>query len=100
VIVEQDALVELDIEPIYWRGTRRVACFRAQWKDQDCFFLVPRWPSLRFPMSVETLWESSVLTVTAGSREVLKDRYFDEDGGQRLLAAFEAHLDVEYAHAL
>jgi len=99
MITERSALFELDVEPRHWSGgARRIACFRAHWEGKDCFFLAPT-EHLEFPMTVQKLCEHSVLVLTVGGRETVKDRYFDEDG-KSLIDAFGSHLDVEYVHGL
>jgi len=99
MVTEQSALFELDVEPRHWsNGARRVACFRAHWEGKDCFFLAQT-KHLAYPMTVQKLYEHSALVLTAGGRETMKDRYFDEDS-KSLVEAFEAHLDVEYVHGL
>ncbi len=98
MVTKESALVELDVEPTYWNGARRVACFRAHWEDEDCFFLAAT-EHLPLPATVKTLAEHAAMILTVGSRKVLKNRYFDEDG-KSLLAAFETHMDVEFVHSL
>jgi hypothetical protein len=98
MVTEQSVLFELDVGLSRWRGvSRRVACFRAHWDGKDCFFLAPT--GLTFPMTVKKLYEFSHLVLTVGSRDVVKDRYFDEDS-RGLREAVASHLDVEYVHGL
>jgi len=99
MVTDQSVLFEIDVDPRHWAGgPQHVACFRAHWEDKDCFFLAQT-KHLTFPMTVQKLYEHSALVLTAGGRETVKDRYFDEDG-KSLVEAFEAHLDVEYVHGL
>jgi hypothetical protein len=99
MVTDKSALFEIDVEPRHWsNGARRVACYRLPWEGKDCFFLAPT-KHLTFPMTPQKLFEHSVLVLTVGGRETVKDRYFDEDS-QSLRDAIEAHLDVEYVHAL
>lgn len=96
-VTEKSVLFIIGVKTRNWRGMHNVACFRLDWEGK-VFFLAPV-RHLSFPMTPQKLFEHSVLVVTAGTRETVKDRYFDEDS-QSLREAVEAHLDVEYLHAL
>jgi hypothetical protein len=99
MITERSALFELDVELHHWlHGPHRIVCFRAPWEGKDCFFLAPT-KHLTYPMTIQKLFEHSVLVLTMAGRKVVKDRYFDEDG-ESLLGAVEGLLDVEYVHSL
>lgn len=98
MVTDKSALFVIGVVPRYWKGTRNVACFRLSWEGRDCFFLAST-EHLTFPMTPQKLFEHSCLILTAGTRETVKDRYFDEDS-RSLRDAVEAHLDVEYVHAL
>lgn len=98
MVTDKSALFVIGVVSRHWKGVRNVACYRLHWEGRDCFFLAPT-EHLTFPMTPQKLFEHSVLVLTAGTRETVKNRYFDEDG-QSLQEAVESHLDVEYVHAL
>lgn len=98
MITKKSALFDVDVTPQHWRGVRNVACYRLRWGGEDCFFLAPT-GHLTFPMTPQKLFDHSVLVLTVGSRKVVKDGCFDEDG-ESLRAAVGPLLDVEFVHAL